>query len=53
MDSRERDPILFKMGYHMTEEDRPRKKFRSEDYTDEELAGDYGIDDEDDFDLEP
>lgn len=51
--SRERDPILFKMGYHMTEEDRPRKKFRSEDYTDEELAGDYGIDDEDDFDLEP
>lgn len=59
-DSRPRQDIPFKTGKHLTEKKigsqlteryRPRKKFRSEDFTQEELTGDYDL--EDDFDLEP
>ena len=52
--SRERDPLPMKVGPHITEADRPRKKFHSEKMIDEELYGDYDdYNDDDDFDLEP
>lgn len=40
--------IPFRTGAYLTEEDRPRKKFRSEDFNHEDLVEDY----DDDFDLE-
>ena len=52
--SRERDPLPMKVGSHITEADRPRKKFRSERMSDEELYDDYDdYNDDDDFDFGP
>jgi hypothetical protein len=52
--SRPRQDIPFKTGYYMAEQDRPRKKFHSEDFTYDDLKDDYLDDDfDDDVDLEP